>query len=235
MADGGGQSGNYPGHEAPHSDKSEASRHKFARDQQDAYVRTKAIVKVVKVHANKDNPLLPPTIDVQMLSKQTDGKGGTTSHGTIYGIPVKRNQAGDGVLINDPTVGDVGEMSIHDRDISSVVSAQDEATPGSFRRSSPSDGTYYGTIGSKKSPAHYIQWARDQDGKVTSINVTSSAQVNINGVIIDKDGNMTVPGWIKAKQDITAGFGGGDQVSVQQHLHENAGGSGNSGKPVPGT
>ena len=232
----GDQSGYYSGHQSPEDAGSDHSRHRFLHDQNMGYVRSKVLVKVMAVHANKDNPMLPPTIDVQPLTKQTDGKGGATSHGTVYGIPVKRNQAGDCVIINDPIVGDIGEMAIHDRDISSVVSGQTEATPGSYRRFNMSDGVYYGTVGSKTAPKHFIQFQRDSQGNVTSVNWTSSAQHNINGIIIDKDGNATFPGTITAAKDITAGQGGSDQISLQQHLHGQVQpGGGETGVPVAGT
>jgi hypothetical protein len=70
----------------------------------------------------------------------------------------------------------------------------------------------------------YIELA--PEGKINGV---APGGFDLNGVIIDKNGNVTAPG------DITAGFGTSDSVTLQDHLHSNAGGSGNSGKPVAGT
>ena len=80
-----------------------------------AHSRTNVPVKVIAVHGGGVGP--PPTVDVQPLIQQMNGIGKTLSHGTIYGIPVRRNQGAKNAVINDPQIGDVGIMRVCDRDI----------------------------------------------------------------------------------------------------------------------
>src|ERR1700674_817958 len=63
-------------------------------------------MKVVKVNAVTADPNGgPPTVDVQPLVNQLDGQGNATPHGTIFGIPVWRMQAGATAIILDPVIG----------------------------------------------------------------------------------------------------------------------------------
>ena len=208
------------------------NQHAFTIDQALTRIRTSVVVKIVAVHGGGVGPA--PTVDVQPLVKQVDGQGGSaTSHGTIYGIPCTRSQAGDSVIINDPVVGDIGTMVIHDRDISSLKANNgQESTPGSYRRHDPADGVYHGPILNQTKPTQYIQFLRDSSGKANGLKIvdnvgntiiSSSNGVNINGLIIDKNGNLTTPGGVQA------GTGTADSVTLQNHLHPTV------PKPTPGT
>ncbi len=104
-------------------------------------VRTNVPVKIVAVHGGGVGAA--PTVDVQPLIKQTDGQGNSTDHGIIYNIPVSRSQGGGSAIINDPKVGDIGHMSISDRDTSALKANQGKtSTPGSQRMHDMSDGIY---------------------------------------------------------------------------------------------
>ena len=183
-------------------------------------------VKIVKVHGGGVGP--PPTVDVKPLIKMMDSRGNSSSHGTVYGIPVYRNQAGANVVINDPLVGDTGWLSVGDRDIQSFKNNNGaESNPGSSRRHSMSDGMYHAAICMQVTPKQYLHFIDgvgvdivDCNGNVIHM---QSAGVNINGLIIDVHGNLTTPGGIQA------GTGTADSVTLQHHNH--SGGS----PPTPGT
>ena len=183
-------------------------------------------VKIVAVHGGGVGPA--PTVDVQPLVKMMDIKGNSSSHGTVYGIPVYRNQAGKNVIINDPLVGDTGWLSVGDRDIQSFKNnGGKESNPGSSRRNSMSDGIYHAAICMQVTPNQYLHYIDgvgidivDCNGNVIHM---QSAGVNINGLIIDKHGNLTTPGGIQA------GTGTGDSVTLQFHIHPG------TQPPVPGT
>jgi hypothetical protein len=197
---------------------------RFIIRQELANVRTGVPVLVKAVHGGGVGA--PPTVDVQPLVNQMDGQGNKTDHGTIYGIAVARNQGGANAIINDPVAGDIGHLAVNDRDIS-VVKANNGArsNPGSFRRHNLADGVYVAAVFAI-TPTQYVQFTAT-GLRIMDINgnqiVTSSAGVNINGLIIDLSGNLTTPGGVQA------GTGGADSVTLQRHKH--AGGA----VPDPGT
>ena len=51
------------------------------------------------------------------------------------------------------------------------------------------------------------------------LNLTSTGKLSLTGSEVDVSGNLVVTGAITATQGITAGQGGGDQVTLQHHLH----------------
>lgn len=171
-------------------------------------VRTIVPVKVIAVTGGGVGAG-PPTVDVQPLVKQMDGIGTATSHGNVLSLPVMRWKSGNGSIIVDPVVGDIGIAAISDRDMSAVVASGAESAPGSFRRFDLADGIYLGGIlGS--APTQYIAF--------------TSSGIQIKGGTIAITGNVTVTG------SVIAGFGGADQVGLQTHLH-----SANNVAPTPGT
>ena len=120
-------------------------------------VHTGIPVKVVKVHGGGVGPA--PTVDVLPLVNMVDGLGKrSTKHTTVYGLPVARNQGGKSAVINDPQVGDIGWVSVANRDISKVKKTAAQADPDSFRRFSLSDGMYHGAIINPANPNQYIQF-----------------------------------------------------------------------------
>lgn len=188
-------------------------------------VRTTVPVKIIAV--NGGGVGAAPTVDVQPLVNQMDGIGDKTDHGIIYGIPVQRSQGGSAAIINDPKVGDVGFMSVADRDISALKGNEgSQSNPGSFRRHSMSDGVYVGAMLNPATPTRYINMngpgitIGDEFGNMI---VSSAAGVTINGVLIDRNGNITTPG------GVTAGEGTADSVTLQHHIH------GGGPPPTPGT
>jgi hypothetical protein len=122
-----------------------------------ARISTNKIVKVMAVDTDKK------TVDVQIAVNQLDGQLNSTPHGTIYGIPYVWAMGGTNAFMIDPAVGDMGMMSVCDRDISAVKSTQDIGNPGSLRKFSPSDGIYlFGIPGlNGTAPVQWIKWTSD--------------------------------------------------------------------------
>lgn len=132
----------------------------------------------------------PPIVAVQPLVSQTDGLGNLTPHGTIYNIPCFRLQGGNGAVILDPVVGDIGDAIVCHRDHSTVKNTRAVAGPGSNRKNSWADGCYFGSfLGG--APTTYVQITQDGVNVVTpgTINLTSggittiqASQIILNGV-----------------------------------------------------
>lgn len=206
------------------------NEHRLQTEQIMGEQRTHFAGKIVAVH-NRNSLTEPCTVDIQPLVKQMDGIGKTSSHGTIYGIPVPRNQSGDSVIVNDPQVGDIAHFSVFDRDhSSSQANDWQEANPGSFRRGMMSDAVMHRVLPRKAQAVKQFIRFDDGDGGLTIQDRNGNTLVsnkgdgwNLNGVKIAKDGTLTAP------KNITAGFGSADQVDLQGHAH------GNSGPPTPGS
>jgi len=177
-----------------------------------AQARTVVPVKVIAVHGGGVDR--PPTIDVQPLINQTNGIGESKPHGVVYGIATTRSQGGTGGIINDPRVGDVGLMSVADRDISSLKANDGaQSNPGSYRTHDLSDGVYHGSM-LMVPPVHYLHFTDE------GIVISTPGSVTINGVTIDASGNIVAPGHITSMQ--------GD-ITLSTHLH------GGGPPPDPGT
>jgi hypothetical protein len=132
------------------------NQHSFVINQHLGRTRTTMLVKVVKVTSNGE-VAAPGVIDVQPLVNQVDGSGNQKEHGTIFNVPYVRGQGGDGAVINDPKVGDIGLVTIFDRDSSAAIAAKGKANPGSNRRFSPSDAVYHGGI-VNDTPVKYVRF-----------------------------------------------------------------------------
>lgn len=102
----------------------------------------------------------PPTVDVQPMVNEMDGRGQSTPHGVIYGLPVLRLQGGAGAVILDPKAGDIGVLATASRDISSVVNNRAPSNPGSFRTFDPADGIFVGGL-LGAAPTRYVQIGED--------------------------------------------------------------------------
>lgn len=190
----------------------------FVVDQLLGEVRTIVPVKVVAVTGG-GVASGPPKVDVLPLIKQMDGTGTTTSHGNVLSLPVIRWKSGNGSIVIDPVVGDIGLAIVSDRDMSAVVASGAESAPGSFRRFDIADGMYLGGIlGS--APTQYVAF--------TSTGLKLSDK---NGNVIEmKSGSIAITGNVTVTGSVIAGFGGADQVGLQTHLH-----SANNVAPTPGS
>lgn len=136
------------------------NKHSFQFRQMLGRASITKLVKIVKITPGKDGQA--GTVDVQLITKQMDGEGKTTPHGTVYALPYVRHQNGQHAIIMDPVVGDIGPIHCMDRDISSNIQARGEAAPGSNRRFDTSDGVYFGGILNAAATTYFQQSGGDQ-------------------------------------------------------------------------
>lgn len=171
-------------------------------------IRTAIPVRVVGVSGGGVGAAA--TVSVFPLINQTDGVGNQTPHTTVFNVPCLRNQGGGNAFINDPVIGDVGYMLVSDRDMSAVKGAQGgQANPGSRRHHSMADGVYLGAMLNPGNPDQSIQFT------ATGIRI---ADKNGNVIVMDA-GAITITGDLRVSGSITAGYGGGDAVTLQTHTH----------------
>ena len=107
-------------------------------------LETNKLVQVVAVHPGDGSPPAAGTVDVLPLVMQVDGGGNTTPHETVTGLPYFRLQGGNGAVIADPAVDEIGWVAVCDRDTSNVRSTLKASPPGSGREFSLADGIYLG-------------------------------------------------------------------------------------------
>lgn len=213
----------------------------FQHHQMLGRIGTTKLVKIIKVHPGQNGAA--PTVDVQILVNMVDGAGNSTPHGTTYGLQIWRAQNGTAAVVMDPVAGDIGVAMICDRDISGVVSKKGAANPGSGRRFDPSDGIYLGgSINGAPKMSIAMVPGTNSDGSGGTVTINDGNKniwtMNSSGIslsVTSGTGTLAIQGGLTVTNDVVAGQGGSNQISLQQHLHQNAGGSGNSGAPVAGT
>jgi len=200
-------SGGYAGAAWQNTGKTPHSAIDFLVRQIVAGMAFSAMVQVKAVHGGGVGS--PPTVDVQPMVNQVDGFGNQVPHGTIYNLPCFRLQGGNGAVILDPAVGDIGEAVICDRDISTVKQTRAVSGPGSFRQNDWADGCYFGAfLGA--TPTDYVHII---GGGGIHLVTASPLTITASNVTLDAAGNLAVLG------DITAGVGGGDQIGLRTHRH----------------
>ena len=161
------------------------------------------------------------TVTVRQLVHQVDGYGAATPHGDTYNVPYGRLQGGANAVIIDPEVGDIGLAVFASRDISSVKATRAPALPGSARRHDHADALYVPAF-LNGTPTQFVQFGPD------GITVTSPMKVTINAPTVLVEGDLHSTG------AVVAGFGSGDQVTLQGHEHPTASPGGPSA-PTAGT
>lgn len=178
-------------------------------------VRTCTLVKVLEC-TNSGDVSEVGSVDVQPLVNLIDGLGYSAPHATVFNLPYFRVQGGSNAIIIDPSPGDIGLAVFADRDISSVKVTKEQANPASRRRFSISDGIYIGGI-LNGTPTQYWQFnsdgmaALDKNGNTITMD---GSGVTINGVLIDRSGNISGAGTVQASGEGT--FGG---HTVGEHIH----------------
>lgn len=187
---------------------------------------TMKVVQVKAVHpGGGGTPGIAGTVDVQPLVEMVDGGANTTPHGTVYGLPYLRLQGGTNAVLLEPAVGDIGLCVVSDRDISAVKTKKASSPPGSRRQFDLADGVYIGGI---------LNGAPDQWVEFTATGI-KMADRNGNKMEMKAGSIALTTAQLTCTGAIIAGFGGGDQVGLQTHLHT-SGGSGNpTSTPTPGS
>lgn len=191
-------------------------------------------VMPVKVQACTNSGGISPVgfVDVVPLVNQTDGKGRSVEHGTVYHLPYFRVQGGINAVIIDPQPGDIGMAAICSRDVSAVKASKGKANPGSKRRFSFADGMYFGGF-LNGTPTQYVQFSS------TGITIHSPTKIRLDAPLIELDGYLMqtntshgtgethLIGPVYVTNDVTA-----ENVSLKHHTHNGVQpGGGNTGQP----
>lgn len=183
----------------------------FLIDQKLLKMQTATLVKVISC-TNSGGRSSIGTVAVQPLVNQVDAGGNAQPHATISNVPYFRMQsAGGNGIILDPAPGDIGFCLFASRDLSKVISTQDQANPGSDRYYSYSDAMYIGLGLSKLAPTQYIQFSAEGITIVSPTAITLQAPViNLQGDVNQTDGTIT------AETDVLAGA---NSISLIGHRH----------------
>lgn len=167
------------------------------------------------------------TVDILPLVNLLDGYGQATQHQIVHGMPYFRFAGGQNAVLLDPQVGDIGLVIFADRDISSVKSNAAQSNPGSKRRFDMADGIYIGICLAQPNPNQFIAFTN---------NGITIQDKNGNKIVMSSSGIDCTAARLTCNNNITAGFGGGDSVTLQNHLHSGVqSGGGDTAKPVAGT
>lgn len=176
------------GYEVPTDAASDGNVMDFLIRQKLAEVDVMKLVKVVNVTPGQGNPPAAGTVDVLPLVNQSDGNGYSVKHGTVYGIPWFRLQGGTNAIICDPVKGDLGYVTIADRDTTNVRSTKDQATPGSYRKFNIADGIYVGGC-LNVAPDQYLIFT-DTGCRLVDKNGNSIVMSSTGMVLADSNGNQ---------------------------------------------
>lgn len=138
---------------------------------------TSMLVQVLSVDSSNFSCSIKP------LTMLIDAQNNAYERGVINNIPFFRLQGGINGIICDPQVGDIGLAVFCERDISMVKRNKVQSPPSSKRQYDLNDAVYIGGF-LNNTPQQYIQFTD------TGINIKTIGDVNINGMVIKKDGTI---------------------------------------------
>lgn len=138
---------------------------------------TSMLVQVLSVDSSNLSCSIKP------LTMLIDAQNNAYERGVINNIPFFRLQGGINGIICDPQVGDIGLAVFCERDISMVKRNKVQSPPSSKRQYDLNDAVYIGGF-LNNTPQQYIQFTD------TGINIKTIGDVNINGMVIKKDGTI---------------------------------------------
>lgn len=142
--------------------------------------------EMVEVVAVEDVGLSPVGfVSVKPLTLRTNADNENVELGVINNVPYFRLQGGGDAIIIDPKKGDIGYCGFCSRDISIVKRLRAMAPQSVSRFSDISDAFYFGGW-SKITPTQYIQFLDN------GINIKSTGDININGLVIKSDGTLVL-------------------------------------------
>ena len=192
-----------------------------------ANVQTATIVTVVS--CTNDGGVSPVgTVDVQILVNQITAQGIQIPHATMYSLPYVRVQGGANAVIIDPQPGDIGIAVFASRDITNVKNTKAQASPGSFRTHSYSDGMYIGGL-LNGTPSQYVQFEASGITISSPTTITLNAPlVTINGALQQTGGSVTISQTLSVTGDVKA-----NGISLETHVHSGVStGTSDTGGPV---
>ena len=223
------------GQQFPEDSNSDFDVIAFIVSQMLAELETMMPVQVTAVHVGSGSPPASGTVDVQLLVSLLDGSGNAVQQGIIYGLPYFRLQGGQWAVVIDPDVKDFGYIIGASRDISNVIKTPGIANPASYRKYSFSDGIYMG--GCLNAVPAATLWLKSdgtfalKDKPGNTVAGTSDG-LSLNGVTIDRSGNIATTGTISG-QGVTDTTNNVTLNSLTVTGVQT--GSGTSGPPTPGS
>lgn len=140
---------------------------------------TSMLVQVLSVDSSNLSCSIKP------LTMLIDAQNNAYERGVINNIPFFRLQGGINGIICDPQVGDIGLAVFCERDISMVKRNKVQSPPSSKRQYDLNDAVYIGGF-LNNTPQQYIQFTD------TGVNIKTIGDVNINGMVIKKDGTIVM-------------------------------------------
>lgn len=146
-------------------------------------IHTCTLVKVISVTVPQDELAPIGRCSIQPLVQKIDGNNNVYPRGVIDNVPYLRVQGGANAVVIDPVAGDIGLAAFCDRDISMVKRTGEEAAPNSLRQYDLNDAVYLYTC-MAGAPTQYIHF------KNSGIDIKTTGDVNINGLIIRSDGTL---------------------------------------------
>lgn len=165
-------------------------------------IHTMMPVKVLSVSVPADTLAPIGRCEVLPLVQQIDGSNNTYSMGKIINVPYLRVQGGANAVIIDPQVGDIGLCGFCERDISIVKRTGDVAAPDNLRKYDINSAVYMFSMMSG-TPIQYIHF------KSSGIDIKSTGDVNINGLVIKADGTLITKGGITVDKHTHGGVQSG--------------------------
>ena len=138
---------------------------------------TSLLVQVLSVASSNLSCSIKP------LTMLIDAQNNAYERGVINNVPFFRLQGGINGIICDPQVGDIGLAVFCERDISMVKRNKVQSPPSSKRQYDLNDAVYIGGF-LNNTPQQYIQFTD------IGINIKTIGDVNINGMVIRKDGTI---------------------------------------------
>lgn len=231
----------YEGQEDAASSISDYHAMQFFTNQILNRISTATLVQIKSVTNNPGDLKPIGRVDVLPLVNQIDGRGKPTPHQTVYNLSYFRYQGGSNAVIIDPQENDIGLAVFCDRDISTVKSTQQQSNPGSHRKFSKSDGIFIGLCLAKE-PTQYITFTNDgiviADKNKNNITLSKDGikitDANGNVISMQSSGVAVTSNQLTNTNDIIAGEGGADKVSLQNHVHSGVQrGGAETDPPVP--
>ena len=166
-----------------------AAQDKYIIESLISNIHTMIPVKILSVTVPADTLAPIGRCEVQPLVQQIDGSNNTYDLGKIINVPYLRVQGGSNAIVVDPQVGDVGLCGFCERDISIVKRTGALSAPDNRRRYDVNSAVYMFSMMSG-TPTQYIHF------KSSGIDIKSTGDVNINGLVIKADGTLITKGGI---------------------------------------
>ena len=192
---------------------------------------------------------------VQFMIVIVTTEGQTVRRAPVASVPVFQIGGGNYILNYNLLPGDLGWIKATDRDISLFLQSYEESPPNTYRLHDFGDAVFFPdvmtgyTISSEdQSEGAAVLQTKDGTQRISiwsdRVKITSDQEIildapltRITGDLVSGEdtggaGTMTFSGEIQVSGDVIASYADED-ISLKDHVHINAGGTGDSGPPKP--